>query len=197
MEGQPKGSSPFSSATVVAAIISSVTALLAALLPGLLSSREDASVTPTPPSGLHATPSDEAPGFTASREAVPASEKPNLTLGAWTIVSSSDEEGTDFSGSTLKFTTQREIPGGLEAMGFFEWRSGGQVLGHEHVVGTYHDGSRHLYIEGKYVESPSDTLAIGSFSARLSDDGRQLLEGTWGNTPGNRVGVLGKWEARR
>jgi hypothetical protein len=179
----------------VAAIISSVTALLAALLPGLLQSTGDGDVTPTARPAIQAPQAGEE--FTASREPVPASDKPNLTLGAWTIVSSTDDEGTDFSGSTLKFTTQREIPGGLEAMGFFEWRHAGQLLGREHVSATYHDASRHLYIEGKYVESPTDTLAIGSFSARLSEDGRQLLDGTWGNTPGNRVGVLGTWEARR
>jgi hypothetical protein len=65
------------------------------------------------------------------------------------------------------------------------------------VVATFHEQSRQLYIEGKYVECPTNQLAIGSFSARLSDDGRQLTDGAWGNTPGNRVGVLGKWEARR
>jgi hypothetical protein len=195
MEGKAARLSPFSSATVLAAIISSVTALLAAVLPGLLQSAGDGDVTPTAARAVHAPQAGEP--FTASREAVPASDKPNLTLGAWTIVSSTDDEGTDFSGSTLKFTTQREIPGGLEAMGFFEWRSEGRLLGREHVSATYHDASRQLYIEGKYVESPTDTLAIGSFSARLSEDGRQLLEGTWGNTPGNRVGVLGTWEARR
>jgi hypothetical protein len=40
-------------------------------------------------------------------------------------------------------------------------------------------------------------LAPGSFSAELSEDGRQLLNGRWGNVPGERVGVLGTWEARR
>src|SRR5688500_14290627 len=115
MEGPAQRSSPFSSATVVAAIISSLTALLAAVLPGMLQSSEDQRVTPTAASEIHGPQAGD--GFTASREAVPASDKPNLTLGAWTIVSSTDDEGTDFSGSTLKFTTQREIPGGLEAMG--------------------------------------------------------------------------------
>jgi hypothetical protein len=195
MEGQPQRSSMFASATVVAAVISSVTALATAVLPGLLKNKADV-VTPTAVAAKHHGPVGEI-DYTASREGAPSGDQPNLTLGAWTITASKDEEGPDFSGSTLKFTTQREIPGGLEAMGFFEWRSNGELLGREHVAATYHEGSRQVYIEGKYVESPTNTLAIGSFSARLSGDGRQLTEGTWGNTPGNRVGVLGKWEARR
>jgi hypothetical protein len=195
MEGQPQRTSLFASATVIAAIISGITAVITAALPTLL--KQGASeITPTAVIGRHDGPAGGIE-FTATRDSVQASAQPNLTLGAWTIVSSVDEEGTDFSGSTLKFTTQREIPGGLEAMGFFEWRGNGQLLGREHVAATFHTATRHLYIEGKYVESSTDQLAIGSFSARLSDDGRQLLEGTWGNTPGNRVGVLGKWEARR
>jgi hypothetical protein len=195
MEGQPQRSSLFASATVIAAIISSLTALATAVLPGMLK-KDAGDVTPTAIAARHHAPVGEI-DYTASRDSVPQSDSPNLTLGAWTITSSKDDEGTDFSGSTLKFTTQREIPGGLEAMGFFEWRGNGELLGREHVVATYHEGSRQIYIEGKYVESPTNTLAIGSFSARLSGDGRHLSEGTWGNTPGNRIGVLGKWEARR
>jgi hypothetical protein len=196
MDGQPQKNSLFASATVIAAIISSLTALLTAVLPGLLKHEGASDITPTAIVGRHSGPAG-AIGFTASRDDAPQSDHPNLTLGAWTITASKDAEGTDFSGSTLKFTTQREIPGGLEAMGFFEWRDNGQLIGREHVVATFHDGTRHLYIEGKYVECPTDQLAIGSFSAKLSDDGRQLLDGTWGNTPGNRVGVLGTWQARR
>jgi hypothetical protein len=120
MEGQTQRSSLFASATVIAAIISSLTALATAVLPNFLK-HDSADVTPTAVAGKHHGPVGEI-DYTASREGVPPSDHPNLTLGAWTITSSKDEEGTDFSGSTLKFTTQREIPGGVEAMGFFEWR---------------------------------------------------------------------------
>lgn len=122
---------------------------------------------------------------------------PNLTFGAWSIVNSIDEAGTDFSGSTLKFISQRESNSGLEATGFFEWRSGEQVLGREYIVANFDATSRQIFIEGKSVESPTGTLAVGSFSARVSDDGRKLEDGTWGNTPGNQRGILGKWQARR
>jgi hypothetical protein len=122
---------------------------------------------------------------------------PNLTLGAWSIVNSIDEAGIDYTGSTLKFISQRESAGGVEATGFFEWRSGEEVLGREYVVANFDAASRQIFIEGKSVESPTGTLAIGSFSARVSDDGRQLVDGTWGNTPGNARGYLGKWQARR
>src|SRR4029079_18468098 len=56
---------------------------------------------------------------------------PNLTFGAWSIVNSIDDAGTDFSGSTLKFISQREVAGGIEATGFFEWRNGDSVPGRE------------------------------------------------------------------
>ena len=67
---------------------------------------------------------------------------PNLTFGAWSIVNSIDEAGTDFSGSTLKFISQRESNSGLEATGFFEWRSGEQVLGREYIVANFDATSR-------------------------------------------------------
>ena len=197
MDGPSSRSSLFSSGTVIAAIISGVTALVTALLPWLLGSNEKTVSSPVAAGGLHAPVTPGAPGFIASRESVPASPKPNFAVGTWTIVSSVDEAGSDFTGSTLKFISQHESPGGLEATGFFEWRGNGELLGREHVTALYDQSSRQLFIEGKYVESPADLLAIGSFSARLSADGRQLLDGTWGNTPGNRVGVLGTWEARR
>lgn len=195
MEGSSPRSSLLMSGTVVAAIISGVTAMLTALLPWVLGSREPSESKPAPVVQSPVTPG--APGFVAQREAVPATPQPNLAVGTWTIIASIDEDGTDFSGSTLKFISQHEAPGGLDATGFFEWRGNGELLGREHVTAHYDAASRQLFIEGKYVESPHDVLAIGSFSARLSDDGRQLIEGTWGNTPGNRVGVLGTWEARR
>jgi len=193
----------WSSATVVAAIISGVAAVLAATLPWLLgthdssgAAREEQAATMALPRPIQTAPSVTPIGIGAPY--VAKKPMPNLTFGAWTIVNSVDEAGTDFSGSTLKFTSQREIAGGLEAVGVFEWRKGAEIVGCEHVVANFDASSRQLFIEGKYVENAnSGNLAIGSYSARVSDDGRQLVAGTWGNTPGSLPGILGKWEARR
>jgi hypothetical protein len=195
MEGSSAKSSVWSSGTVVAAIISGVTAMLTALLPWVLDDKEEPRAKEPSVASSPVTPG--ATGFVAQRPASDAKPLPSLTFGAWTITSSTDEEGTDFTGSTLKFISQHETRDGLEATGFFEWRGNGELLGREHVVAHFDAGTRQLFIEGKYVESPKDVLAIGSFSAKLSEDGRQLIDGSWGNTPGNRVGMLGTWEARR
>ena len=198
MESGNERQSIFKSATVIAAIISGVTAILTAVLPWLLRTHEHHRADDQPVARAFVAP---AAAITGQPGQLPPSADitpiPNLTFGSWSIVDSIDDAGTDFSGSTLKFISQREVNGGLEATGFFEWRSAQQVLGREYVVANFDAATRQIFIEGKSVESPTGTLAIGAFSARVSDDGRQLLDGTWGNTPGNQAGILGKWQARR
>jgi hypothetical protein len=191
-----------SSATVVGALISAVAAVLTAVLPWLLKSHEQPRGAENPPAATMQAPSNNIVGPNGIPAAPLAPSAaitpiPNLTFGAWSIVDSIDEAGTDFSGSTLKFVSQRELAGGLEATGFFEWRSNNQVLGREYVVANFDAASRQLFIEGKSVESPTGTLAVGSFSAHVSNDGRELLDGRWGDTPANQHGVFGKWQARR
>jgi hypothetical protein len=195
-------SSVLSPATVVAALISGTAAVLTAVLPWLLKSHEQSSAARTGPAETLAAAGGARPDQVAAPDEsiTPIGSSPavpNLTFGAWSIIDSIDEAGIDYTGSTLKFISQRESAGGLEATGFFEWRSGAQVLGREYVVANFDAASRQLFIEGKSVESSTGTLALGSFSARVSEDGRQLLNGTWGNTPGNPSGYLGKWQARR
>jgi hypothetical protein len=192
--GESEERSMFQSATMWAAIIGCVSAVVSAVLPWWLGShRHEAATVETRP----------VPAAVASAPITPLASGqgrvlPNLTLGVWTIVESIDEAGTDFRGSTIKFKSQRETPEGLELVGWFEWRMDNvDVLGQEHFVAHYEAASRQLYIEGQYVESPTGRLAVGSFSARLSEDGRQLVEGTWGNTPNHQAGVPGSWAARR
>ena len=189
MEGPTQHSSIFSSAPVIAAIISGFTALITAVLPWLFRGNPE----PAPQAAIHIVQ-----GAVAAEPITPtpAAKKLNLTLGVWTITSSVDQEGTDFTGSTLKFLSQHEIAGGLEATGFFEWRGNQELIGREQVRATYDEASRILYIQGIEVDRP-DRLAVGSFTAEVSEDGRQLINGAWGNTPGYQVGVLGSWEARR
>jgi hypothetical protein len=190
MEGQSPRSSILSHATVIAAIISGITAMITSLLPWLLDKRElqnpSHSAAQLASSEVHAAP------LSLSGSPAPI----NLINGVWTITNSTDDEGTNFVGSTLKFTSQHEVAGGVEAIGFFEWRDDYELIGREQVVATYDHASRRIYIQGKEVDQP-ERLAVGSFSAEVSEDGHRLLNGAWGNTPGYRVGVLGTWEARR
>ena len=184
-----EGSSLWSSASVVAAVIGGVTAIASAVLPWWLGTHQPS----TPPIAPVVTVADVGPIGPAG----PSRALPNLTFGVWTINESIDEVGMEFNGSTLKFNTQRETPAGLEMTGFFEWHSEGEVLGREYVVAQYDATTRQIFIEGQYVQSPENRLAVGSFSATLSEDGRQLVDGRWGNTPGNLAGVPGSWQARR
>jgi hypothetical protein len=183
MEGPSQKHSVLASATVIAAVISGLTALVTALMPWLLGNPE--------PTAASVTPAALASPVTPT-----SAVRLNLTYGVWTLTASIDDVGTDFSGSTLKFLSQHEVPGGIEATGFFEWRSQQELIGREQVVATYDAASRRLYIQGKEVDQP-EILAVGSFSADLSEDGQRLINGAWGNTPGQRVGILGSWEARR
>lgn len=194
MGDESNGKSMFTSATVVAAVIGCVSAVLSAVLPWWLGShgREEV-VTPAPVPGVQAGHVPVTP-----LAAMPARTLPNLTLGVWTIVESVDDVGTDYRGSTIKFKTQRETAHGLELTGSFEWRTdNAAVLGQEHFVAHYDATTRQVFIEGQYVESATGTLAVGSFSATLSENGRELLDGTWGNTPNHQAGIPGSWKARR
>lgn len=120
----------------------------------------------------------------------------NLTLGVWTLFDSTDDEGTEWNNSTLKFTKQVPVEGGVELEGYFEWRSFDQTVGIEYVRAHFDTRTHQLFIEGQRTE-PADRLAVGSFAAEVTEDGRQLLRGTWGSTPGNLASVPGKWNARR
>ena len=138
----------------------------------------------------------EQPSFATEPGRLPAA-KPNLTYGVWTLFKSADAQGTDWSNSTLKFTTQQETPDGLRLTGFFDWRAGGKIAGREYVVGNYVAQSKQLFVEGQATQNMAKKpLALTSFSAKLTDDGRRLADGTWGSTPGRQASVPGRWEAR-
>ncbi|MBL9095177.1 MAG: hypothetical protein JNL96_28420 [Planctomycetaceae bacterium] len=179
-------------ATIAASLIAGISAVLAATLPNVFAPRHELTATAV----AVAAPSATATG-SAELAPIPTPYVPNLTHGAFTLCASTDAEGTDFTDSVLKFTSQQPTQEGAVLAGFFEWRDRNAFLGREHFTATYVASSKHLFIEGKTIENVSGTLAVGSFSAKVSDDGRRLTEGTWGSTPGELHGVPGQWEARR
>ncbi|MEN0110100.1 MAG: hypothetical protein AAF805_05205 [Planctomycetota bacterium] len=171
-------------AAVIAAVIGLVSAVVTAIVPMFTGGGDSA----TPPA---AAPLPIVAGGSFAMNPVH-----NLTLGVWTLFDSKDDEQTDWGHSTLKFTSQRQSAGAIELDGFFEWRSFGTTVGREFVRAQYDVASQQLFIEGQRVEPPG-RLAVGSFSARVSPDGRKLVSGTWGSTPGNLASVPGRWNAYR
>ena len=125
------------------------------------------------------------------------SRRPNLTYGVWTIVASKDARGTVWNNSTLKITKQQETPDGLQVVGFLDWRANGKCAGREFVVGNYVDDSRSLFIEGKSSAGCDRNLALSACSAKLSEDGRRLIGGTWSSASARHRTVPGRWEAQR
>ena len=122
--------------------------------------------------------------------------RPNLTYGVWTIFAS-DTRGTVWNNSTLKITSQQETQDGLQFAGFLDWRADGRRAGREYVVGNYADDTRVLYIEGHRSAGNDRQLALSACSAKLSEDGRRLTDGTWGSASAHRPAIPGRWQARR
>jgi hypothetical protein len=71
------------------------------------------------------------------------------------------------------------------------------LVGKETFRGNYHAATRMLVFEGTEL-SDSIKLAFGSYSARLSEDGRSLLEGRFGTRSQQSLPAYGgHWEASR
>jgi hypothetical protein len=126
---------------------------------------------------------------------------PSLSYGTWTLRDARDEEGKNWNNSVLQFTSQQESPDGLIVHGRFTWRLDNVLMGTEEVSGRYVERTRQVILEGTAVtDAPherSERLAVGSYSAVLTDDERSLVEGRWGSTAQNEPGFAGDWEAVR
>lgn len=180
---------------IAAAVVGGIFSITSALLPRFLPPNPD------PPVGTAATVTSSVTAEPAAKSNATAvrGTTPHLTYGTWTLLESTDAEGNDWSNSVLKFTEQRVTEDGLELKGFFEWRNGTTLLGKEYVTGNYVASTRNLYFEGQSVEQVNQdkSLAVGSFSARLAEDNRHLIDGTWGSAAGHDADVPGTWRARR
>jgi hypothetical protein len=126
----------------------------------------------------------------------------DLTRGTWTLVNSIDDGGTDWTNSTLKFTTQQKVKDGFRVAGYFEWRSRNLLVGKEQFDGHYDPAQSEIILEGTSVSQQgsdsANVLGKGSYSARLSSDGLMLTNGLWGTVAGVALpNVRGHWEATR
>ena len=70
----------------------------------------------------------------------------------------------------------------------------------EEVTGHYVARTRQVILEGQSVSDFPDSTekgAPGSYSAKLSDDERTLLDGRWGSTSSAPAVNPGAWKATR
>jgi hypothetical protein len=124
------------------------------------------AVTPTAPSGVSAQ--DKFP-----------------TTGRWKITG---RDNVDWTGSNMII----EKVDGSRFSGYFEWyRSGVTYSGREDFGGEYNTLSRTVVIKGYRLVNASG-LAIGTYEARLSNNGYDFESGTWGGDGG----ASGSWEAK-
>lgn len=139
----------------------------------------------------------KAPPRTDRHARLPNFHRPNLTYGVWTIFAARDARGNVWNNSTLKITSQRETADGLQIAGFLDWRANGRCAGREYVVGNYVEDTRSLFLQGQRFAGADRRVALSACSARLSEDGRRLIDGTWGSATAHRPATPGRWEARR
>jgi TIR domain len=148
-----------------------------------------------------ATVSSSAASAAPSPALTPSAVLPNLTYGVWTLHDAIDDDKNNWNNSVIKFTSQEEVADGLELRGSFSWRFDNTLVGTEEFTGHYVRATRQLFMEGTSVKDlphPGPAhLAVGSYSAVVSDDGRAILDGRWGQTAQSEAGVLGRWQASR
>jgi hypothetical protein len=129
--------------------------------------------------------------------AAPLSTMPHLAHGGWTLRNAIDDDGVNWSNSVLKFSSQQPDAEGLLLRGAFTWRRNNDLVGTEEVTGHYIAATRQIILEGEGVSDPVQ-LAVGSYSASLSMDERELSDGRWGSSAQQRdAGTPGRWEASR
>ena len=122
---------------------------------------------------------------------------PYLAYGSWTLRDAIDDMGLNWSNSVLKFSSQQPSPEGLVLRGTFMWRLHNELVGTETVAGYYIAATRQITFEGDSVSNP-ERLAVGSYSAYLSADERELKSGRWGSSAqAFEAGSPGRWEASR
>jgi hypothetical protein len=81
--------------------------------------------------------------------------------------------------------------------GSFDWLSTEGYSGHELVTWSFDPGSGALHLAGHTMLNPVGLIALGSYDVRLSVDGAQLVDGTWGPGASDPPAAFGNWTAKR
>jgi hypothetical protein len=76
--------------------------------------------------------------------------------------------------------------------GCFDWKSDNGASGHEIVSWVYYPKSRMILLQGREMQNPVGNCGVGTYVARVADDGRSIVNGTWGPPA-----LPGTWVAKR
>jgi hypothetical protein len=76
--------------------------------------------------------------------------------------------------------------------GCFDWKSENGASGHELVTWMYYPGTRMILLTGLEMQNPVGNCGVGTYVARVADDGRSMVNGTWGPPA-----LPGTWVAKR
>ena len=97
-----------------------------------------------------------------------------LNIGTWKL-----------SGSTYSTNMYIRTYQGNTFTGSFDyWRKGkgnNRWMGTEYFEGTYDEQTQQVFIKGTRLSSDAKGLILGEYQAKVSDDGRKLINGTWGS----------------
>jgi len=81
--------------------------------------------------------------------------------------------------------------------GSFDWLSTEGYSGHELVTWSFDADTGALHLAGHTMQHPVGPIALGTYEVHLSDDGTQLLDGTWGPGASHPPAAFGTWTAAR
>ena len=77
-------------------------------------------------------------------------------------------------------------------VGHFVWTSDKGASGHERVTWIYYPDTRMIVMTGLDVQDRVGNVSVGTYIARVTEDGRSMVNGTWGPPA-----LPGTWEATR
>ena len=126
--------------------------------------------------------------------ALPAAAEPIYLTGEMWTISGIDDSGVSWDSSLLQFTSQTPSGSDFVVEGYFDWFSNDIYSGREVFSGTFAQDLT-LDITGFELINPIN-LALGNYTAHVTEDGRAIINGTWGPPPGGSV-IPGVWSAVR
>ena len=106
---------------------------------------------------------------------------PTTVAGTWEV------RGQDRSRWTAQLVLDEQAN-----QGYFDWRSEEGYSGHEIVTWVYDPDTSMILLTGEAMQDPVGPVGVGTYVARVADDGRSMVNGTWGPPA-----LPGTWEARR
>lgn len=118
-----------------------------------------------------------------------------FTKGKWVLTQATDVKNVDWSGTICKFTSQMRKPNRILLKGYFDWHGSDGSGVREKFTGTYNIKTRQIALEGQRLDSGNNIL-LSVYSARLTDDGTTITDGTWNGDHVNSGTWTATWTQR-